>query len=51
MSLHDVGDRMDRTAILASMLSDHRDAGFFENATIGELQEIVDLLEAKGAGR
>ena len=47
-SLYDIGSRMDKNAILASMLSDHQNEGFLTQATVEDLRQVVDLLAAKG---
>ena len=48
VSLHDVGTRLNRNAILASMLSEHRQEEFFKQANLDDLRQMVDLLAAKG---
>ncbi len=47
-SLHDVGTRLNRNAILAAMLADHRQEGFLSQATIEDLRQMVDDLAAMG---
>ncbi|MEE8584589.1 MAG: c-type cytochrome [Acidobacteriota bacterium] len=48
VSLHDVGTRLKRDAILAAMLSEHRQEEFFQQANLDDLRQMVDLLAAKG---
>lgn len=47
-SLQGIGSRMDRNAILAGILSSHRNEGFYKQATIDELRQIVDSLAQGG---
>ncbi|HSR69637.1 MAG TPA: cytochrome c [Acidobacteriota bacterium] len=47
-SLVDVGARLDRNAIMASILSQHQQEPFMSQVTLQELQRMVDLLAAKG---
>ncbi|HSR53682.1 MAG TPA: cytochrome c [Acidobacteriota bacterium] len=47
-SLVDVGARLDRDAIMASILSQHQQEAFMSQATLQELKRMVDLLAAKG---
>lgn len=47
VSLYDVGSRLSRDQIMAATLSSHRQESFYQQTTLSELQQLVDLLASK----